>query len=62
MNAKTVKKIRALVRRVNPGIDPRAVRYVTTKNNDKTIMVHPSCFRGMYRNGKRSVREAQQRG
>ena len=55
MNQKQAKSIRKFIRSVRPGIDEQDVRYSHTPRGQRIVDV--SCFRGMYRQSKRVVKE-----
>ena len=58
MNQKQAKRIRQFIKRIQPGINTRAVRYKQTVKGER--VVDRSCFRGMYLQSKKAVKEESQ--
>lgn len=57
MNSKKAKMIRKTLRQVFPQIDTRVVRYVPYGSQGQTLVLDPSCFKGMYRLAKNKYHE-----
>lgn len=56
MNEKTAKKIRRLIKQINPQLDSKHVTYSSWPNNPTTRILTPGCIRAMYQAVKRDTK------